>query len=125
MGGRPTRAIDYRVVRELAEIQCTEAEIAGVIGFTPEWLCKRKVKDAKLAEAIEQGRANGTASLRRTQHRLAQKGNVVMLIWLGKQRLGQREPERTIAAEVIAPVVNADGERKLTMSLTLTDTQEG
>lgn len=30
------------------------------------------------------------AALRRTQFELAEKGNVVMAIWLGKQMLGQR-----------------------------------
>ena len=40
---------------------------------------------------IDKGKAEGNISLRRKQWQMAvEKGNVVMLIWLGKQMLGQR-----------------------------------
>jgi hypothetical protein len=39
---------------------------------------------------IAKGKAEGNISLRRKQWQMAvEKGNVVMLIWLGKQMLGQ------------------------------------
>jgi hypothetical protein len=43
------------------------------------------------AALIQKGKEEGKASLRRTQYLAAQKGNVTMMIWLGKQLLGQKE----------------------------------
>jgi hypothetical protein len=85
------RPIDYKLVKSLAGIGCTDREIAAVTGFCHEWICKRKKTDAKLREAIEQGRENGKATLRRMQWSAATKGNPTMLIWLGKQMLEQRD----------------------------------
>ena len=45
------------------------------------------------AEFLDKGRANGKTRLRQLQWQAAQKGNVTMLIWLGKTMLGRREPE--------------------------------
>lgn len=41
--------------------------------------------------AIERGRAKGRRSLQAKQFEVAMKGNVSMLIWLGKQLLGQKD----------------------------------
>ncbi len=88
---RTARKLDYETIRKLASIGCTDREIAAVIDYTHEWVCKRKKKDAELAAAIEKGREAGKASLRRVQWQKAQEGNPTMLIWLGKQMLGQRD----------------------------------
>ena len=85
------RPIDYAMVRKLATIGCTDREIAIVTDFCFEAICRRKKKDAKLAEAIEKGRAEGKTTLRRMQWQAASKGNPTMLIWLGKQMLEQRD----------------------------------
>ena len=47
--------------------------------------------DPEFAEIITRGRANGKMSLRRVQWARAQAGSDTMLIWLGKQILGQRD----------------------------------
>lgn len=88
---KPMRKLDYETIRGLAEIACTDREIAAVLKFSHEWLCRRKKKDAKLLNAIESGREEGKASLRRMQWQKATEGNVTMMIWLGKQILGQRD----------------------------------
>ena len=41
---------------------------------------------------MDQSRDRGLLSLRRAQIRAALDGNPTMLIWLGKQMLGQKEP---------------------------------
>jgi hypothetical protein len=43
------------------------------------------------SDIIQRGQEEGKASLRRMQYQAAVKGNVVMMIWLGKQLLGQRD----------------------------------
>lgn len=88
---RPPTSIDYDLVTKLAMIDAWDAEIAVVIGFSAEGFCKRKQRDPKLIEALEKGRANSKVSLRRAQWQAALGGNPTMLIWLGKQILGQRD----------------------------------
>jgi len=88
---RPRRQLDYEVIRRLASIGCTTSEIGAVVGLTREWISKRQKIDAKLRAAIEQGCETGRVTLRRLQWQGAQSGNPTMLIWLGKQLLGQRD----------------------------------
>ncbi len=92
-GGRPR--FDFsdkiRLVRNLASIQCTDEEIAAGIGCSQDTLARGRKRDQELDAAIIEGRANGRMSLRRAQYQKALDGNPTMLIWLGKQVLGQRE----------------------------------
>ena len=83
--GRPRLDIDPTEVEKLAMIHCTMEEIAAVVN------CSVDTLERRFAEVIKRGRENGKASLRRMQYLSAQKGNVAMMIWLGKQLLGQRE----------------------------------
>lgn len=87
--GRPKLEIDPEVVRKLAMIHCTMIEIAAVVGCSVDTLEKR------FADIIKDGKAQGKSSLRRLQWESAQKGNTSMLIWLGKQLLGQRDQVQT------------------------------
>lgn len=85
--GRPKKVIDYELVSKLASIHCTQEEVASVIGFN------RKVfeRDKKIKEVYDDGILKGKSSLRRKQMELALAGNVSMLVWLGKQILGQTD----------------------------------
>jgi len=83
--------IDYAKVKEMAQDQCTDAEIGRCIGYTVQGFIKRKKDDPELVEALEDGRAIGATSLRRLQWQLAQEGNATMLVWLGKNYLGQTD----------------------------------
>ncbi len=82
---RPRREIDREQVKALAAIFCTVDEIAVIMKIGKRTL-ERNYKDE-----IETGRANACASLRREQWRAAQKGSAALLIWLGKQFLGQKD----------------------------------
>ncbi len=86
---RPLKDIDPVQVQQLAAIDCSYAEIAAVVGCNPSTLTRR------FAQAIEKGRQEGCASLKRKQFELAMGGNATMLIWLGKQRLGQADKVQT------------------------------
>ena len=46
---------------------------------------------ARYSESIKKGHQVWNGSLRRAQYEAAMKGNATMLIWLGKQYLGQRD----------------------------------
>lgn len=90
--GRKPRDIDPDVVRRLAEIGCTIEEMMAILGCDNELLIHR------FRAEVEQGFAKTKASLRRTQLRTALGDadkdvhpNPTMLIWLGKQYLGQAD----------------------------------
>lgn len=85
--------VDWKLCQNLLRIQCTGEEIAGAMDMsydTLERACKRD-HGIKFAEYSELKRAEGRASLRRAQWKVAQDGNPTMLVWLGKQMLGQRD----------------------------------
>jgi hypothetical protein len=85
--------VNWELCANLLRIQCTGEEIAGAMGMsydTLERACKRD-NDMKFAEYSELKRAEGKASLRRAQWKAAQDGNPTMLVWLGKQMLGQTD----------------------------------
>lgn len=98
--------INPEQVHKLAAIGCTDVEIGDIVGCSHDTLTRR-FKDELIA-----GRANGKASLRRKQYEQAMSGNVAMLIWLGKQYLGQTDKqaiENTFEDfEVIIGVNNKD-----------------
>ena len=94
--GRPKADIKPEQVAALARIGCTQEEIAAVLKCTPLTLRNR------FKEEIRSGMDEMRASIRRWQYMKAKDGNVAMLIWLGKQYLGQKDRmEETHKAEVI------------------------
>lgn len=90
-GGRPQAEIDLAKLEALGEIQCTLDEVAAVLGVGHATIERRLASDPAVAAAFDRGKARGRASLRRMQYQGAQAGNPTMLIWLGKQLLGQRD----------------------------------
>ena len=83
--GRPKLDIDPEQVTRLARLHCTMLEMASFFG------CHIDTLRDNFSNEIDKGRSEGNISLRRKQWQMAvEKGNVVMLIWLGKQMLGQR-----------------------------------
>lgn len=86
MAGRPKKEIDYETVEKLANIQCTQEEIASFLGISTRTL----QRDEQFMELFNRGRENGKMSLRRIQWKHAEK-SATMAIWLGKQYLGQKD----------------------------------
>ena len=92
------KAWDEEQFKRLCLAQCTEDEIAGVMGFTVDQLKKRCKKHHK--RTFEQMRhyheSQGKFMLRENQKASADSGNTAMMIWLGKQYLGQADKQETI-----------------------------
>lgn len=84
---RPRKQIDIKLLEGLANIGCADTEIATLVGVSVDTLNRR------FAEILCKGRETLKTRLRKLQLRAAEDGNVTMLIWLGKQYLGQREPK--------------------------------
>jgi hypothetical protein len=92
-GGRPRKELDLEQLQSLAEIQCTAEECAAVMKVSVATI-DRRLKEAGYAgfdEFHKMFGQDGKASLRRLQWKAAQGGNTAMLIWLGKQWLGQSD----------------------------------
>jgi hypothetical protein len=85
--GRPKKFVDLELVEKLAHIQCTYGEIASTLGVSVDTLQRNK----DFAATYKRGAEGGRKSLRRMQFESANKGNVVMQIWLGKNYLGQSD----------------------------------
>jgi hypothetical protein len=86
-GGRPKKTIDYELVLKLASIQCTQEEIANILGLHRSTL----LRDATFCDIYKKGIDEGKSSLRRLQWKAAENGSSAILIWLGKQYLGQQD----------------------------------
>ena len=82
---RPKLNIDPKKVEDLAAIFCSNETIAKLLG------CSADTIERRFAGALEKGREKGKMNLRNKQFEKAMEGNVVMLIWLGKQYLDQKE----------------------------------
>ena len=82
---RTPKPIDPDQVKKLASIGLSNAEIGAVLDCSPDTI-ERRFKGIMKA-----GREHRNASLRRKQFEVAVAGNPTMLIWLGKQFLGQAD----------------------------------
>lgn len=92
-GGRPRKIIDWPKFDALCQIQCTEAEIASVLNISVDTIEKAvlREKGVGFTEYYAEKKLGGRMSLRRKQFEIALSGNITMLIWLGKQYLGQKD----------------------------------
>ena len=106
--GRPrTIEINWDMFDKLCELQCTEREIAGFFGCSVDTLnsrCKEEYGQT-FSELFAQKRKAGHISLRRWQWQSAEKGNTAMLIFLGKQYLGQSDKPAVESEETRMPLV--------------------
>ncbi len=83
-------------VEGISTMQCPDEEIAAFLGISYSTLKRRKLDTPGLSEAIERGRDTGRQMLRAAQWSKAigdkdNGSNVTMMIWLGKQYLGQSD----------------------------------
>ncbi len=93
--------IDWEKVDNMCAIQCTGEEIAGVLDIDYDTLqraCKRE-KNLLFADYIGQKKSGGKMSLRRKQYSTAMAGNPTMLVWLGKNWLGQTDKIDTTSSD--------------------------
>lgn len=90
---RPQKEIDKEQFEKLCSMFCTQIEIAEFFDVTDDTIhswCKRTYK-LGFSEVYKRKSSMGKMSVRRKQFEVAMGGNVTMLIWLGKQYLGQAD----------------------------------
>jgi len=100
IGRRLALFADEKTLAQLASlgaIQCTTRETASVLGVSHDTLMEF-FNDCPEARALyEDGKERGRVSLRRKQMAVALSGNPTMLIWTGKQYLGQADKAEVAA----------------------------
>ncbi len=96
--GPQEKEIDGEQIKRLASIFCTMEEICLIMQISKDTLSRR------FQDVYNEGRAHGKMSLRRQQMKAALDGNVGLMVWLGKQVLGQSEKidQRSIAVNLEA-----------------------
>jgi hypothetical protein len=93
--GRKPVPVDLEQLEKLAAMHCTHAEVAAWFsrpGATiSQQAISRKFQREPFKSTWAIGWAKGSISLRRKQKQMADDGDKTMLIWLGKQWLGQSD----------------------------------
>ena len=93
--GRPKKYnLDTNQVEQLASFGCTDTEIASFFDIS------RTTLERNYEQYMTKGRESGKIRLRQMQWASAKKGNVAMLIWLGKQLLGQSDKQEITTTEL-------------------------
>lgn len=96
--GRPRLELNWDEIQKLCAIQATQEEIANWCKCSVDTLVRASQREhgVTFAEFYKKHADTGKISLRRAQFQAALKGNTALLIWLGKQMLGQREPKQEV-----------------------------
>ncbi len=91
--GRPKVEIDWQKFEFACKLLATKEEICGLLEVSDATL-QRNIKekyDDTFEGVLKKYSGEAKISLRRWQMKKAQDGSVPILIWLGKQHLGQRD----------------------------------
>lgn len=91
--GRPKVVVDWKTVDMYLKAACTGTGIADMLGISANTLYRACERDNKMGfdAYSQQKRETGEDMLRAKQFDKAMKGDTPMLVWLGKQRLGQKD----------------------------------
>jgi hypothetical protein len=91
---RPEAKIDLPELEKLCGMQCTDEEVAAFFGVSTRTVERRR-KVKKFNDVMENAKAKGRVSVRRSLFKLAAAGNVAAAIFLSKNLLGYRDVVNT------------------------------
>lgn len=101
---RPSTDVEWKTVDEMLMAGCLGTEVAAYYGIHPDTFYKKveQQKGMGFTAYLQEKRSKGDALLRTKQYEKALKGDNTLLIWLGKNRLEQRESpqEHTVNEDV-------------------------
>lgn len=91
--GRPEKELDWDRLDKLSQLPLRAEDIAWVLGVSTDTISRRlkEQEGITFAEYLDQKRATLRMNLLAKQFEVAMKGNVALLIWLGKQHLDQKD----------------------------------
>ena len=93
--GRPELDLDWKKIDFLIEAGCSGYEIAAQLGINHETVYRRVREQygQNFSDYVAKKLPKGDANIRVVQYQKALKGDNSMLIWLGKNRLKQKDRE--------------------------------
>jgi hypothetical protein len=112
--GRPKgsiKPIDIEDLKRWARAGATIPEMAQRLGVSKSTLDTR-LAEPEFREALETAKGDMLISLRSKQVAMALAGDRTMLIWLGKQYLGQRDKVEHAGTGIDGAIVTCDGKRE-------------
>lgn len=92
---RPKLKIDEAELERLASAGALNSEIAAVFGVDDQTISRR------FSRILAKKRAQRRIELRLAQTDAAKAGNATMLVWLGKQELGQSDEVVTVEKRAV------------------------
>ncbi len=92
---RPEKPIDWKLVDQLLISGCLGNEIAAHFDMHPITFYHRVEREygVSFTNYSSEKKGKGNSLLRHKQFQIAMEGDKTMLVWLGKNRLGQKETE--------------------------------
>lgn len=92
-GVKPRKTVDWNIVDNLLMAGCTGTEVAANFDMHPVTFYEKCQQENGIpfTEYRQLKLTKGDAHIRATQYKKAISGDNTQLIWLGKNRLGQRE----------------------------------
>jgi hypothetical protein len=91
---RPEAKIDLAELEKLCGMQCTDEEIAAFFGVSTRTIERRR-KVKRFSDVMENAKAKGRVSVRRSLFKQAGNGNIAAAIFLAKNLLGYRDVVNT------------------------------
>lgn len=95
--GAPRIELNTEIAERMAALGMTYQEMADIYGVQVDTISRRVKDDSAFSEAVKRGAAVRKMSLRRMQYKRARLeaeglvGSATMLVWLGRNELGQRQ----------------------------------
>ena len=87
---RPEAKFDLAELEKLCGMQCTDEEIAAFFGVNKRTIVRRR-NVQRFRDIMDNAKAKGRMSVRRSLFRMAAKDNVAAAIFLSKNLLGYRD----------------------------------
>lgn len=128
IAGKPSAVIDWDIFDKLCAMQCTLEEIASWFDCSVETIERRVIKqfERPFADVFRERRGKGKVALRRAQYSAALAGNTALLIFLGKNYLGQADKiEQKVEGETTVILDSSDKLKLVEMMRSAREEKEG
>jgi len=96
-GGRPRKELDWKTLDNILQFGARLLDCSDLCEVSEDLIQKRirEKFDCTFSEYRERKMSKMRMKLLQKQYDVAMKGNVALLIWLGKQHLGQKDKHET------------------------------
>jgi IS30 family transposase len=105
--GRPEIELDWKKIDDLLVSGCNGTEVASHFGVHPDTIynqCESKF-GKNFSNYSAEKRQKGDSLLRAKQFQKALQGDNMMLVWLGKNRLKQKDKEEPEISDIIVKTI--------------------